>query len=494
MSILQNNKYIKMSFKSDLNVRLFLIISILSCSALLHAQLSVPQILSSNMVLQQGQKVPVWGKAKAKETVQVSFGKQILKTKADTAGNWKVELKPLQATFQPQSLIIKTKSSKIILENIVVGEVWLCSGQSNMQYRMKLLPQFAPPAKGKNLAALELEKPVNPLIRVFNQDRDGKPCSWQMADSISLVNTSAAGYFFGKDILKQLNVPVGIITSAIGGTRIETWTAQSAYEKSAHFAGQMKAHKGKIDGSEVGEWYKIMIAPLVPFAVKGFLWYQGENNCGINDKQYAEKYQVMVNYWRIEFNLPSAPFYYVLLAPHIYSDRMHKGTSKPVTAEALPIFRQQQINAKNIVKNTDYVCVSDLVDNLKDIHPSYKWEIGDRLAKLALSKTYQVDSLVCSGPRFSDVHISDDSILVKFDHVGKGLKSNDRRRLNWFEIAGSDGVFRPAIADIKGIDKVKVYHPEIKNPVFVRFGWHETAMPNLVNSEGLPAVQFVSKK
>ena len=455
-----------------------------------YAQLSIPQILSSNMVLQQGQPVPVWGKATPKESVVVSFEKQLLKTKADTAGNWKVELKALKATFQPQTLTIKTKSSKIVLENIVVGEVWLCSGQSNMEYRMKLIPQFALPAKGQNMAELELKKPANLLIRVFNKSRDKKQSAWYQADSASLVNTSAVGYFFGKTIQKQLNVPVGIITSAIGGTRIEGWTPAEAYKESALFASQLKEHNGKIDGYGAGNWYNSMIEPLVPFAVKGFLWYQGENNCGISDRQYAEKYLVMVEYWRSVFNVPNAPFYNVLLAPHIYSDRLHKGSSRPVTAEGLPIFRAQQIKAQTMIVNTEYVSVSDLVDNLKDIHPSYKWIVGERLAHVALAKTYGVDTLTWSGPRLRSTILSGDSLIVQFDYAAKGLKTSDGKRVNWFEIAGIDGVFRPAIADIKGLDQVRVYHPDIKKPVYVRFAWHETAIPNLTNSEGLPAIQF----
>ncbi|MFT3751808.1 MAG: sialate O-acetylesterase [Paludibacter sp.] len=470
---------------------LFLLILIV-LNLKLSAQLSVPEILSSNMVLQQGQAVPVWGKALPNEPVQVLFAKQVLKTKADTAGNWKVALKPLTASSLPQTMTIKTKKSKISLENIVVGEVWLCAGQSNMQYRMKLLTQFARPIRGENLAELELKKPQNPMIRVFNKNRDNKPSAWFMADSTSLENTSAAGYFFGKDIQSRLNVPVGIITSAIGGTRIEGWTPATAYEKSAIFAPQLQTDSAKINGHEAGTFYKNMIEPLIPFAVKGFLWYQGENNCGISDRQYAEKYQVMVDCWLSVFRLPNAPFYNVLLAPHIYSDRLHKGTTRPVTAEQLPLLRAQQIKAQTLIPNTEYVSVSDLVDNLKDIHPSYKWTVGERLARVALAKTYGVDSLIWSGPRVRTVLRSDNTLIVKFDFAGKGLKTAYRRRVNWFEIAGENGVFRPAIADIRGTDKVVVYHPDIKNPVSVRFAWHETAMPNLVNSEGLPAVQFVS--
>lgn len=467
------------------------ILLLLLCTVIAKAQLATPRVLSSNMVLQQEQKVPVWGKAEPHERIQVTFGKQHVKAQADAQGNWKAELIPMKANKTPQVMTIRGKRTSIVYDNILVGEVWLCSGQSNMEYRMKLFPQFAPPAKGEDLAALELKMPANEMIRVFNCARDtSKKSTWKVADGESLINTSAAGYFFGKAIQKQLDVPVGIITSAVGGTRIEAWTTTETYEKSPLFAPQLKAGNGKIDGFRPGNWYKIMIAPLVPYAVKGFLWYQGENNCGISDRQYAEKLQVLVDSWRAVFNASNAPFYSVLLAPHIYSDRMHKGATRAVTAEDLPLFWAQQIKAQSMIPNSEIVVVSDLVDNLKDIHPSYKWEIGARLAWVALAKSYGKADTVWSGPRMSKTDISGDSIVVSFNHCANGLKSNDGKRLVWFEIAAKDGVFHPAIADIKGKDKVVVYHPTIKQPVKVRFGWHETAMPNLVNSEGLPTAPF----
>lgn len=209
----------------------------------------------------------------------------------------------------------------------------------------------------------------------------------------------------------------------------------------------------------------------------------------IRDRQYAEKYQVLVDSWREAFNVPGALFYSVLLAPHLYSNRMSKDRP-PVTAEELPIFHQQQIKARSMIPNTDFVVVSDLVDKLRDIHPSYKWKVGERLARVALAKDYGLAEVVWSGPCADKAEVVADSIVVSFGHVADGLKTNNKGRLDWFEIAGKDGVFRPALADIRGRNKVVVYHPEIVQPVQVRFGWHETAMPNLVNSEGLPAIPF----
>jgi sialate O-acetylesterase len=302
------------------------------------------------------------------------------------------------------------------------------------------------------------------------------------------------GYFFGKAIQEKLGVPVGIITSAIGGTQIETWTTQEAYAGVDMFGAELYRSGGKVGGLAPGEWYDKMISPLVPFAVKGFLWYQGENNCGKRDRLYAEKFKVLVESWRETFLLPDAPFYYVLLAPHIYSDRRHNRKTYPVTAEDLPIFREQQIRAAKMVVNCDYVVVTDLVDYLTDIHPSYKWEVGERLARIAMAMNYGKPETVWSGPRLRDTKIQGDSIVLGFDHCAGGLKANDGKLLNWFEIAAEDGIFHPAFAEIRGSDRVVVYLPEIKRPVDVRLGWHETAMPNLVNSEGLPVAPFSSTR
>lgn len=459
--------------------------------ATVQGQLATPNVLSSDMVLQQGREVPVWGTAAPGERIQVSFGGQRMSTRADAEGNWRVDLQPMTASKIPLTMVIKGRQESILFENVLVGEVWLCSGQSNMEYRMKLIPEFLPPAQGEDLAALELEKPANEMIRVFNSPRrEDSPVSWNVADGESLVNTSVAGYFFAKSIQEQLDVPVGIITSAIGGTRIESWTTGTAYEKSSVFGEMFKDTDGRIDGDRPGNWYKTMIAPLVPYTVKGFLWYQGENNCGKRDRMYAEKCSVLVDSWREVFEAPEAPFYYVLLAPHIYSDRRHNNKRFAVTAEDLPLFREQQVKAASMVPYSDYVVITDLIDDLTDIHPSYKWEVGARLARLAMAKEYGMPETVWSGPRMNDTEVVADSIIVSFLHVADGLKTNDDKLLNWFEIAAEDGIFHPALAEIKDENKVVVYHPEIRRPSKVRFGWHETAVPNLVNSEGLPAVPF----
>ena len=456
------------------------------------AKLTTSPIISSDMVLQREKPVHIWGTADAGERVSVSFGKQKVKAKADAEGKWLATLQPMKATAHPQNLVIKGKKESLIYNNVVVGEVWIAAGQSNMQYSMKRHKAFVAPAKGKDWSIEEMKKPQNPNIRVYVSLRDHQK-TWAEASGESLPDVSTIGYYFIKNIQDSLKIPVGIITVALGGTRIETWTPREAYEQSAVFGKEMK-DTGKISGWGVGEWYKRLLVPVIPYTIRGFLWYQGENNCGIEDGRYAQKFKVMTDWWKSQFQDPSLPFYYVILAPHIYSDRLHKG-GHPLTAEALPIFREQQKQARNLVANSEYITIFDLVDNLRDIHPSYKWFVGQRLARIALHKNYGYDKILYRGPELERVMKSSDGkkLELQFANAGEGLRtSNGNRRLEWFEVAGKDGVFHPALADIHDKNQVTVYCREVKDPVFVRLAWHEVATPNLVNSEGLTVIPFGS--
>lgn len=458
------------------------------------AKLATSPVISSNMVLQREKPVHIWGTADVGERVTVCFGKQKVKVKADAEGKWLATLQPMKATATPQNLVVKGKKECLIYNNVVVGEVWIAAGQSNMQYSMKRHKAFKAPAKGKDWSIEEMKKPQNPNIRVFVSLRENQK-TWAEASGESLPDVSTVGYYFIKNIQDSLKIPVGIITVALGGTRIETWTPREAYEQSAAFCKELK-ETGKISGWEVGEWYKRLLVPVIPYTIRGFLWYQGENNCGVEDGRYAQKFKVMTDWWKSLFKDKSLPFYYVILAPHIYSDRIHKG-GHPLTAEALPLFREQQKQARNLVENSEYITIFDLVDNLRDIHPSYKWFVGQRLARIALHKNYGYDKILYRGPELERVTKSSDGkkLELQFANAGDGLrKSNGNRRLEWFEVAGKDGVFHPALADIHDKNKVSVYCREVKEPVFVRLAWHEVAQPNLVNSEGLTVIPFGSTK
>ena len=438
--------------------------------------LTLGPLFTDHAILQQEQTIPVWGKAQKGTTVIVTFGKAKAKAVANAEGRWQAVLPAQTATFEGKPLVVKAGKEQITLSDIVVGEVWVAAGQSNMEYTMQLYKTFQKPYKGEDLAAKELQKPENPKIRVYTCPRKGKRPDWSAANGESLAMASAPGYFCVKNLQDSLGVPVGVISTAVGGTMIESWRKDA-------------------------EWYKKMIAPYVPFAVKGVLWYQGENNCGNREREYASKFKRMVAEWRQEWGVADMSFLTVMLAPHIYSDRHHK--RGVVDAEELPRFRMQQMACLDSVSNTEIIFTPDLVDDLFDIHYSYKWEVGRRLAVLALNKVYGRTELEWSGPRADGVSLvkgrHEDMLRVHFAHVGTGLKKTpkDQERLSgsmlrWFEVAGSDGIWHSAIAYVEDGEHVMVSSPSVAHPVSVRYLWHETAVSNdLRNSFGLPAFPFV---
>lgn len=476
-----NNKGIK---------SLFIINVVLSflwiCPA--NAQVVLPKIIGHNMVLQRNKPVPIWGYATPGESVSVKFGGQNKNAVTDASGHWKVLLDPMPASDQPGVLYIKGKN-EIKLNNILVGEVWLCSGQSNMEYSMRKNSKVAVPPGVKGWPVNELDIAKDPAIRIFLVDRkrmnaDSLHQGWSIARDSALRSFSAVGYFFAKKLYQELHVPVGVISSAVPGSRIEPWAPKEAFTSLPYFKDSTDPSR-KIEG-EPGKFYQTMIAPLEPYAIKGFLWYQGETNCFLKETlQYTYKMQGLINYWRNKWSDPALPFYYVEIAPFAYSKT--KGKIQ-LTEESLPEFREAQALALKI-RNTAMVVTTDLNDSLDNLHPHFKWEIGRRLALCALVKAYGVRGMMASGPAFKKMQIEGDKIIIEFNYTGNGLISNTGQPLNCFEIAGEDGKFVTATAIIKD-DNVIVSAPSVAKPVAVRFAWSEGAHPNLYNTEGLPTVPF----
>ncbi|MDR6561982.1 MULTISPECIES: sialate O-acetylesterase [unclassified Arcicella] len=467
------------------NILIYFIFCLLTIKA--QAQIVLPHILGHNMVLQQNKPLTIWGKASVGERVNVQFAGQDKTAFADENGKWAVVLKPLKASSTPAELIITGKNI-IKLQNILVGEVWLCSGQSNMEYTMRKNSKVKRPNIINENPVDELEFAKNPLIRIFLVNRKEliKPDSlhrgWSIAKDSALRSFSAAAYFFAKELHKNLNVPIGMISSAIPGSRIEPWIAQEAFEASPYFKGQ------KVEG-EPAKFFEPMIRPLIPFAMKGFLWYQGETNCFLTETtEYTQKLTTLINSWRELWGDKTMPFNYVQIAPHTYSESKGKLV---LTRETLPAFREAQTNVLK-VPHTGMIITTDLVDSIKDIHPSYKWEIGRRLALVALHNDYGMKNIVASGPVFKKMKIKDGVIRLDFEEIGGGLISKDGKALTNFQIAGEDGNFVDADAVIKD-NKVLVSSPTISKPVDVRFAWDEAAQPNLFNQEGLPARPFRTK-
>ena len=284
-------------------------------------------------------------------------------------------------------------------------------------------------------------------------------------------------------------MPIGVIESAVGGTRIEAWTPVSAYEESPVFRNDADLTKGLIDGEAAGRLYKPWIEPLEPFALKGVIWYQGESNVLLGDTRYGTKMSLLISSWRNAWREEDLPFYFVQLAPFAYSDlKKSPAASQNLTGEALPEIRQQQMDVLKD-QNTGIALTSDLVEDVHDIHPTDKWDVGHRLALLALDKTYRVGNIVSAGPQFKSMEVIGNQASITFENADGGLLSLDGKQLTDFSIAGNDGKFVPAQAVIQG-ETVLVSSPLIEHPTAVRFAWDEAARPNLANRAGLPAVPF----
>lgn len=456
-----------------------------------YAQVLLPKVLTNNMVLQQGKPVNIWGTAGADEKITVAFAGQEKETETDPQGNWLVQLDPMKASAEPRSMTI-TGSNTIILQNILVGEVWLCSGQSNMEYPMdRHLKRYAAPAKGEDLAAKELAVPKNPLIRFLYVEHKLMPVlptdGWKDCNDTTLKYASAVAYFFGKNLAENLNVPVGIISTSWGGTRVEQWTPAYAYRQSSFFRDSLKGRNNfKIDGMVPGKMFEGMLKPIIPYTIKGFTWYQGESNVMVHDtSSFVIKTKLMLDTWKSLWKDDDLAFYFVQIAPYYYSHRT-KDKYRHET-DLLPYYWEKQAKCLEF-PHSGMVVTTDLVDDLKNIHPSYKWEVGRRLSLWALALDYGSKSEY-SGPLYKGMKIKKGKIILKFKHTKTGLKSSDGKSLTWFTIAGSDKKFYPAKAIVRG-QKLVVSSPDVETPVAVHFAWDETAMPNFCNGTGLPASPF----
>ena len=457
------------------------LIALLFLSTTVDAKILLPQILSSNMVLQRNQPINIWGFGAVGEKVSVSFVGQTKNTITDELGKWQVVLAPLKTSSVAQDMTI-IGSNKIVLTDILVGEVWLCSGQSNMEYQMRKLVKIPTPKNPKlGFPKDEVENAKNTKIRIFLVNRkmlikpDSIHKSWSTAQDSALRAFSAVGYFFAKELQQKLGIPIGIICSSVSGSAIEPWVSKEALAKEAYFVDK------KI-GNDPGKFYTPMIEPLTKFKLRGFLWYQGETNCFLDEKiSYAYKMKALINLWRNAWSGNEImPFYLVQIAPYNYSKQ--KG-EKILDANTQPEFWEAQAQQLRL-PNTGLIVTTDLNDNGEDLHPTYKWEVGRRLALWALAKDYQ-QKIVYSGPIYRSVSIKGDKAILTFDHFDVNLK----QPLTGFTIAGNDGKFVIANASIVG-KTVVVSAKEVARPAIVRFNWSESPNSNFYGSTGLPALPF----
>lgn len=443
-----------------------------SLAAAAHADVKPNALFSAGAVLQQGIKVPVWGTAKDGEKVTVKFQGQEVSTTAKD-GRWKVELAPLQASAEPSELTISGDNT-IKIPGVLVGEVWIASGQSNMQWSVN---QSDNPKQ-------TVAESANPKIRLITIPRRATPepqndvdAKWVACGPETVGDFSAVAYFFGRDLQKQLNVPVGLISTNYGGTPAEAWTSKEslAAEKSlTRYHGSATDKPNSPSGL-----YNAMIYPLVPYAIRGAIWYQGESNAG-QAYEYRTLFPTMIKDWRAQWKQGDFPFLLVQLAPFMKIDYEPKDF-------AWAELRDAQLYATQSLPSVGMAVITDVGDAL-DIHPKWKAPVGGRLALAARALAYG-EKIPYSGPEYYQQQIDGDKIVLSFKHTDGGLTSQGAGALYGFTIAGEDKKFVNAHAEIQG-DKVVVWSPLVKKPVGVRFGWANYPLVNLWNGAGLPASPF----
>jgi len=477
------------------------------------------------MVVQRERPLTVWGWAQPGEEFTLEFATASRRVKADERGDWKVVLPALPAGG-PHTVTV-SGANTIRIEDVMVGEVWLCSGQSNMEMGIGACRDAAAEIAGADHPELRLLMVANRWTPVPQNDMEGiwKRCSPQTVAEGGWGGFSAAAYYFGRELQRKLQVPVGLIDATWGGTRIESWTPaegfaqvpalQQEYERVQVGDPRTRLHQERLEQTLEGveQWlalarqaltqrtlvppmpaypdelqpprdlqhatalYNGMIHPLVPFALRGAIWYQGESNSG-EGPLYTERMKALIGGWRNVWGTRDLAFYFVQIAPFNY------GGNPEVIAE----FWEAQAAAQQ-VPHTGMVVINDIGD-LKDIHPTNKQDVGRRLAQWALAKTYGQTEVAHSGPVFKRLEQEERTLRVTFDHAHRGLVSRDGQPLSWFEIIDADeGGFVSAQARIDG-PSVVLSAPSVRRPVAMRFAWSMLAEPNLMNSEGLPAGAF----
>jgi len=515
------------------------------------AELKVPAIFADNMVLQRNALLPVWGTASPGDEVYVTFeqktadgkreeGKSVI---AGKDGKWMVKIGPYPPGGEPGTLSIKGTEKKdapkgeknsVAFKNVLIGEVWVCSGQSNMQwemYRSTLDPEA------------NIKEAKFPAIRLFHVPRQAQPtpqsdiavparkavppavnidARWVECSPENIRDFSAVAYFFGRSLYQQYKVPIGLINTSYGGTPAEAWTSREALlaredlkyyvENLDKSAASYDPAAAKIAYDEAMAKYKLafeqakkdktlaprqpqppgkpgstanspsglynaMIAPLVPYAIKGAIWYQGESNAG-RAYEYRTLFPTMIEDWRAQWKQGDFPFLFVQLAPY------WNGDSAAATYAEL---RDSQLYTTKAVKNTAMAVISDHGDE-KDIHPKQKQPVGDRLALAARALAYGDTKVVYSGPIYKSRKVDGNKVILNFDHVGDGLTAKEGKLIG-FTIAGEDGPFVDADAIIEG-ETVVVTSPNVAVPSNVRYGWRNYMTVNLFNKEGLPASPF----
>lgn len=464
--------------------------------------LRMSPLYTDNMILQRDTPLTIQGTADAGDQVTVSIARQQLTTRTDSNGKWSIQLLPLN-TGGPYTLNISTHRKKLQYNNVLAGEVWLCSGQSNMEFMLKQA----------STASLDIPQSTDPQLRLFDMKARWRTnavewdatvldslnhlqyynsTEWKLASPETTADFSAIAYYFGKMLRDSLNVPVGLICNAIGGAPTEAWIDRASLEYEfpailkdwtrndfiqdwvrGRAALNIKKATNPLQRHpyEPCYLYESGILPLDNYPIKGIIWYQGESNAH-NREAHEKLFKLLVNSWRTNWNDDRLPFYYVQLS----------SLDRP----SWTWFRDSQRRMLEEIPATGMAVSSDHGDSL-DVHPTCKKPIGERLARWAFNKTYQRNTIP-SGPLFRHAAVREGAVYLSFDYA-EGMKSSDDKPLRTFELAETEGIYYPATAAIVG-DQVKVSSKEVPHPRYIRYGWQPFTRANLINGADLPASTF----
>ena len=459
------------------------------------AKVTLPYVMGNNMILQQQTEARLWGKTTAKEVkVTTSWDSEVYTAKASKNGDFIVKVKTPKASYTPLSITFDD-GDRLTLSNILAGEVWVCAGQSNMEMPVKGFGNC--PVEGYNDAVVTANeyKGVHyvkiPSVMRVEPQWNSEPTEWKEVSPQTVGEASATGYFFAQVLNKTLDVPIGLIMANKGGTRVESWLTKEnlkKYTKEPTDSAGIVAFKPEWDYHRAMLWGNGTFNPILNYTVRGIIYYQGCSNVGDPGDQYSERMKILVDQWRSQFGLGEIPFYFVEIAPYHYDN---------VNADNGARLREQQYKASQIIPNSGLVCTNDLVYPYEpaQIHPAQKKPVGQRLAYLALNKTYGLTAVGCMSPSFKDMRVTGDIVDI---HLANDLGAISRfEDIQGFELAGEDRVFHPAKAEHfwqpgggYWDETIRLSSPEVKKPVAIRYCFKNFQIGNLKNAAGLPLFPF----
>jgi sialate O-acetylesterase len=438
------------------------------------SQLRLPSVISPGMVIQQNDLVTFWGWGYNGQQVKItgSWDNAITTGVVNNNGKWSFPVKTPGAGG-PYTITVNSGGAQIVLNDVMIGEVWLCSGQSNMEWSYyngaRYIKEEFPTCYNRNIRFFQVPRAASDYPQ---DDLEGQ---WKVCDSNSLRSFSAVGYFFGKKLQHDLNVPIGLINSSWGGTPAETWTPVESINSNDTLRKAASELKEVPWGPvKVGMLYNGMIAPITKFNIAGAIWYQGEANVGANST-YSRLLATMIDSWRAKWN-KEFPFYLVQIAPYKYGNK-NEGA----------LLQEQQTKMMNH-PNTGMVVITDLIDSVTNIHPSDKRYVGSRLANWALAETYDKHTGPYISPLLKTAEVAKDKIILSFSEIPNGLMARGKTITGFF-ISGEKEEWLPAEAKIEN-NKIIVWNKTLKQPVYVRYGFGNTLVGNVFSKEGLPLTPF----